>query len=278
MANYTRSRARIYRDEPEDRGGYYQRGNGRSYLLFIVAAIVVVILAIAIVFMLKSCSEGASTLPQDTQTDSGLWTDTPTDDGSTMNPDESATPDASATIEAGESASSEASASPAAEESASATPTATSTSGSSSSGDGSAITPAEITGKPDVDEYLTLRSSASSTASKVAEIGKDEEFTILQVSTNKAWLKVKYSDKTGYVMAKYVTIGSDSDNKICTVTSETLNVRSGAGTSKDIIGTLKSGDTVIVTSTVTASGEKWYKIVTGDTEGYIFANNCRLAS
>lgn len=277
MSNYTRSRARQYREEPAERGGNYQRGNGRQYVYIIIAAVIIVILAVVIVFTLKGCSEGASTLPDATQSDASNWTDTPTDaptDGASATP-----PDDSATPASSDSATPLATETPTAEDSASPTPTATQTSGSSSSGDdASAITPEEIKGKPDVDEYLSLRSSASSTSSILVKIDKDEELTVLQVSTNKTWLKVKYSDKTGYVLAKYVTVGSGSSDKVCTVTSDTLNVRSGAGKTKDIVGTLKSGDTVIVTDTVTTSGEKWYKIVTGDTTGYIFASNCRLAS
>lgn len=288
MSNYTRSRAKMYRDEPADGGGYYRQrgsGNGRGYALFIGGVIVVVVLVIAIVFMFKSCSEGASTLPEVSPSDMGVWTPTPTESPTPAPTDAAgatdaagtATADASATAGEGATSTPEATASPTAELSATATPEPTS--GSSSGGDDkSPITPAEIKGKPDVNEYLPLRKSAYSTAEELAKIQKDEEFTILQVSTNKSWLKVKYNDKTGYVLAKYVTVGSGDSDKVCTVATDTLNVRGEAGKTKSIIGTLKSGDTVIVTDTVTVSGEKWYKIDAGDKKGYIFATNCRLGS
>lgn len=287
MSNYTRSRAKMYRDEPADRGGYYQQrgsGNGRGYILFIGGAVVIVILVIAIVFMFKSCSEGASTLPEVSPSDMGVWTPTPTesptpaptDTAGATDPAGSATASASATAAGTETSTPEATASPTAEVSATATPEPTT--GSSGEEDKSPITPAEIKGKPDVNEYLPLRKTASSTAEELGKIQKDEEFTILQVSTNKSWLKVKYNDKTGYVLAKYVTVGSGESDKVCTIATDTLNVRSGAGKSKTIVGTLKSGDTVIVTDTVTASSEKWYKIKVGDKEGYVFATNCRLGS
>ena len=275
----------MYRDEPADRGGYYQQrgsGNGRGYALFIGGAVIVVILVIAIVFMFKSCSEGASTLPDVSPSDMGVWTPPPTEAPATTPADTAGATDAAGSASAiasatgSETSTPEATASPTAELSSTATPEPTT--GSSGEDDKSPITPAEIKGKPDVNEYLPLRQTASSTADELAKIQKDEEFTILQVSTNKSWLKVKYGDKTGYVLAKYATVGSGESDKVCTVATDTLNVRSGAGKTKTIVGTLKSGDTVIVTDTVTAAGEKWYKIDAGDKEGYIFATNCRLGS
>lgn len=302
MANYTRSRSKFYRDDPEGPGGSYPPRGGRNYTIYIIAAIVLVVLVVAVVWALKSCSTDTSTPPDDYTTGAaGDVTETPADtslpedtsmieatatpdamntpaDGETTQPDATGTPvsgetvqpDATATPDSGETAQPDATAS--------AAPTATPDSGSSSSGgDASALTPEAIKGTPDVNEYLPLRESASSTGTELAKIQKDEEFTVVQVSTNKAWLKVKYNDKTGYVMAKYVKIGSGSD-KVCTVTSSTINVRSGAGKTKDIVGTLKSGDTVVVTDTVTASSETWYKITIGDTTGYVFAQYCRLSS
>lgn len=137
----------------------------------------------------------------------------------------------------------------------------------------------KVTGKANVTDYLPLRSSASSTASILVKIPKDGSFTITKVMTDTAWLKVTYSGKTGYVLAKYVTVGSGSGDKVCTVsTSSTLNVRDGAGKKYKIIGVLKANATLIVTDVVTVSSDKWCKVTIGKSTGYINAAYCRLSS
>lgn len=72
----------------------------------------------------------------------------------------------------------------------------------------------------------------------------------------------------------YVTLGtgdisvagsSQSSETTGTITASTLNVRSGAGSSYDKVGTLKEGDTVVITG----SSNGWYQITSGSLSGYV---------
>lgn len=135
-----------------------------------------------------------------------------------------------------------------------------------------------VIGKVDMSEYLTLRKTASSSAESLTQIPKDGEFTVLQVETGKKWLKVKYEDMTGYVEAKYVKVGSDDGDRVCTVfCNSVLNVRKGAGTSHDIIGSIGSGTSLIVKSISTVGSKKWYAVEIGSSTGYVIAQYCRIA-
>jgi uncharacterized protein YgiM (DUF1202 family) len=101
---------------------------------------------------------------------------------------------------------------------------------------------------------------------------------VLQVHTTKSWLKIRYSGITGYVMAKYAKIAGNTAYRACTVTTTPLNVRSGAGTGYGILGTLKSGDTLVVKAKVTAATGTWYKVVCGSTTGYIDSRFARIST
>lgn len=89
------------------------------------------------------------------------------------------------------------------------------------------------------------------------------------------WTKVTVNGKTGYVYNKYLTSGSNapstpttSTSKTVYVTASALNVRSGAGTSYSVIGSLSKGKAASVVGT---SGN-WYKIKYGSGYGYISAS------
>lgn len=163
----------------------------------------------------------------------------------------------------------------------SATPTGTQAGASPSptaGGDTDTLTVPDVVGKASVEDKLTLRSKASSSGSAVAEIPKDGEFTILSVETGKKWLKVKYDGKEGFVPVKYVSLGDDKDTRVCMVISDTnLNMRSGAGTKNDVIGTVKPGSNLLVTSKTTVDGQTWYKVAIGDTTGYVIGKYCRIS-
>ena len=139
--------------------------------------------------------------------------------------------------------------------------------------------PVELTGvtaKAKVSGTLTIRKSTSTSSTKLGAIKNGESFTVLQVPTNASWLKVKYSNITGYVLAKYCVIGGSSSYKACTVTASALYARSGAGSAKSVLGTLKAGDTLVVMGTVSASSTKWYKVKLGSTTAYIDYRYARI--
>lgn len=281
---YSRSRAKINRNYNEnDRGGYthYASGGGGPYRYLRIGLIagigvLIIVIVVIVINMFSSTPSG----DQVQQTDPPPMTQSP-EPSDTSGLEASETPaDASQSPSVAPSDTPQAddSATPDTEESASNAPTNTPDS-SESSGDGDntdQLTVPDIEGTANVTENLSLRESASTTADVITKINKDETFTILEVSTSKTWLKVKYSDKTGYVLAKYVSIGSGGDDKVCTVTGTTINVRNGAGKTHDIIGVLKKGDTVIVLSESSAEGSTWCKISVGSKTGYIDKQYCRV--
>lgn len=280
---YERSRSKFSRDYADDNNGYVRPGGGggRNRFMWIAGIAVVAVVAVVAVIIIANLPGSAPTGGQPTDqtqaTDSPAPTDT-SDAQATDASGDTSQPDDTASLSPTDTPPSDATASP--DDTSTASPTETPEATESSSPDNTGSTDAldapDVEGKPkNVQDYLPLRSSASSTADKLVEIHKDETFTVLAVSTTKTWLKVKYDDKTGYVLAKYVAIGSDGNSKVCTVTSTTVNVRSGAGKSKNIIGTLKQGDTVVVLSETTASDGTWLKVKVGSKTGYVFKQYCR---
>lgn len=129
-----------------------------------------------------------------------------------------------------------------------------------------------------VTDFLTMRSSASTSAADIGHILKNDTFTVLQVDTTASWLKVFYSGKTGFVLAKYAIIGGSADYSACTVTVDSLNVRQSADGSSAVVGKLAKDDTVVVTAVVTVSSVKWYKIKYGSLTAYINATYARISS
>ncbi len=77
-------------------------------------------------------------------------------------------------------------------------------------------------------------------------------------------MKVKYGGREGYVYASYMRIASGTFG---TVTSSTLNVRSGASSSSAVLGRLCKGDIVQIVET----GGKWHKIRYQSSTAYVYA-------
>ena len=100
--------------------------------------------------------------------------------------------------------------------------------------------------------------------------------TTSSLGTSGNWTKVTVNGKTGYVYSKYLSgtgnttsvqpsTPTTSTSKTVYITASALNVRSGAGTSYNVIGTLTKGKSASVVGT---SGN-WYKIKYGSGYGYI---------
>ena len=111
---------------------------------------------------------------------------------------------------------------------------------------------------------LNVRSSASTSASRVATLYKGSYVTL--ISKSGSWWYVEYADgKYGYCHGDYISTVSATVTTVNTQSSG-LNVRSGAGTSYSKVGTLYKGETVLVLST--SSG--WSRILYHGTKtGYV---------
>ncbi|MGL6107139.1 C40 family peptidase [Romboutsia sp.] len=111
---------------------------------------------------------------------------------------------------------------------------------------------------------LNVRSGASTSYSVVTKVYSGDKVEILESSNG--WYKIKLSNgKTGWSSAQYISTsstggstnpGTPSTGKTGTVTTGTLNVRSGASTSYSVVTKVYSGDKVEILE----SSNGWYKI------------------
>lgn len=111
---------------------------------------------------------------------------------------------------------------------------------------------------------LNVRKSASKASTVISSLKKGSYITL--VSKSGDWWKVEYSnEKYGFCHADYIKTVSGTP-KTVKITSGTLNVRSGAGTSYSRIGGLEKGKTIIELSATNG----WSKILFNGTKtGYV---------
>lgn len=144
-------------------------------------------------------------------------------------------------------------------------------SGSGSSGSDSSSSSTSSIGTAVVTATsLNIRSGAGTSYSKVGTVTKGTKVTLLKKSGS--WYQIKTGSVTGWVSGDYLNVtlnssgsGSSSTTKTGTVTANSLNVRSGAGTSYSVVGGLAKGTTVTILKT---SGS-WYQIKSGSITGYV---------
>ncbi|WP_029231602.1 SH3 domain-containing protein [Butyrivibrio sp. VCB2006] len=156
----------------------------------------------------------------------------------------------------------------------------------------------QTTGKVTSDN-VKVRDSASTTAKQVSSLKNGDTIDIVDEATDASgyvWYKIRVNkSEYGYVRSDLVskaggssststTTTSTSDTaslpetsvtateqKTATITSESVNVRKGAGTSYDSVGKVAKGDTVTIVGEATGTDNKtWYKITFGDgKEGFV---------
>ncbi|MGL4914055.1 MAG: SH3 domain-containing protein, partial [Romboutsia sp.] len=113
-------------------------------------------------------------------------------------------------------------------------------------------------------DVLNVRSAPSTSNSIVGKLYRGNTVDILESSNG--WHKVQMSNgKTGWASSDYIKLGSsnngggsteESVSGYGTVTTSSLNVRSGAGTSYSVISKVYKNDTV----ELLAKSNGWYKI------------------
>lgn len=137
---------------------------------------------------------------------------------------------------------------------------------------------------------LNIRGNAGAGYKKIGTLKKKAAVTVTGERTGKdraKWYRIKHGSKTGYVLAKYVTIKAAAAsapketavNKKGTVKDGPLNVRKGAGTNYAKLGSLAKGKTITVLSKVkNASGQTWYKFnYSASKKGYVLSSYITLA-
>ena len=112
---------------------------------------------------------------------------------------------------------------------------------------------------------LNVRSAQSTSSSVVASLAKGSYVTLLSKSGN--WWYLEYADgKYGYSNADYIRTVSSGIAASVNITSGTLNVRAGAGTSYAVVGSLSKGKWVVVLS----ESNGWSKVLYQGTKvGYV---------
>ena len=152
---------------------------------------------------------------------------------------------------------------------------------SSSTGSSSSSSTTTQSGTVKVNGGLNVRSGAGTGYSVIGSLSNGSKVEI--VETSGTWYKIKYGSGYGYVSKDYITVSSSSSgnssssstgsssSSSTTIQSGTgkvnggLNVRSGAGTSYSVIGSLSNGSKVEIVET----GGTWYKIKYGSGYGYV---------
>ena len=171
----------------------------------------------------------------------------------------------------------------------------------STSNSGSSTTTTTQSGTIKVSGALNVRSGAGTGYSVIGSLSNGANVEI--VETSGSWYKIKYGSGYGYISKDYVTVSSSSNSgstnngnsnsgstnnsnsntgssNTTTTQSGTvkvngaLNVRSGAGTSYSVIGSLSNGAKVEIVET---SGN-WYKIKYGSGYGYISKDYVTVSS
>ena len=112
---------------------------------------------------------------------------------------------------------------------------------------------------------LNLRASASTSSTKVTTIPQNASVTLLENSTN-GWAKVQYSSYTGYCSTLYLNAPSGSGVVMKGVTTSDVNLRSGKGTSYDVLALVPDNTTVSVSDN---TDEEWAKATYSGKTGYI---------
>ncbi len=114
---------------------------------------------------------------------------------------------------------------------------------------------------------LNVRNSASSGGYVLTSLSKGSYVALIEKTGN--WWKVEYADgKFGYCHSDYIDVVSDTAARVSTE-SGNLNVRSGAGKSYPVIGTISKDENVIILS----SNGYWSRVLyDGNKTGVVSAD------
>lgn len=118
---------------------------------------------------------------------------------------------------------------------------------------------------------VNIRSGAGTNNGIVGSYTKGDVVTILETTsvgttqwgrTDKGWISLDYVNMGGSTGTGAIGNPTPSNGN-ATITTEALNIRTGAGTNYAVAGTLKMGDVVNILETVNAEGMTWGRIDRG---------------
>lgn len=121
---------------------------------------------------------------------------------------------------------------------------------------------------------LRLRKEAGVEAGVLATANKGA--TVVVLEEKDGWYKVDFETQVGYMSAAYVQVETSVEKDLgwamVTTEGDPLNLRSGAGTSFDVLCKLSNGTAVKVLGLV----DGWYKVGYGDKTGYVSSDYITL--
>ncbi len=121
---------------------------------------------------------------------------------------------------------------------------------------------------------LNVRKGASTSHTIIGSLKKGDSVEIVS-SDSSGWCKIKYGSGYGYISEQYISITSDSNNDTSSSTTVThtgnvnassLNVRDGASSNYNKLGSLARGTTINI---VDKMSNGWYKIKFRNGYGYV---------
>lgn len=122
---------------------------------------------------------------------------------------------------------------------------------------------------------LRLRSAASTESDILATAEQGATVVVLEQGED-GWCKVDYRTIEGYMLAEYLDIATTAEAELgfgsVTNVSTQLNVRAGAGTDFERVGTLHNRDKV----SLLGLENGWFKIAYDDVVGYVFGDYITL--
>jgi len=116
---------------------------------------------------------------------------------------------------------------------------------------------------------LNVRAEAAATAQRIAQVAQGQQFPVLQTSGD--WAQIRLTDgQIGWVLLQYVQVTVVADlPKSVTVSGNSVNVRSGPGTSFPVSGGVSKGAVL----PVMALENGWYKVkLTAESSGWVSAD------
>ncbi len=120
---------------------------------------------------------------------------------------------------------------------------------------------------------LTLRKGAGSTYKAVKSAKKNTTFYVVKNSSGN-WVKVKDKSGTaGYLPTRYLTKGEGSKISAKCKTNDTVNLRSGAGTSYNVLTVVPQNTTLTLKSN---ANTEWGKVKYSGQTGYISSNYAKF--
>lgn len=133
-----------------------------------------------------------------------------------------------------------------------------------------------------VNEALNMRSGAGTGYSVVTTLSAGKELTVTEVKSANGyhWGKTSYNGKTGWVALEFCSYISAIYNPgvYKTDVSDSLNMRSGAGTSYSWVTSVPGGVQLTVSSVKEADGYHWGKTSYNGKAGWVALEFCKYVS